>query len=183
MSLVDKLLLGLLVVLLPLGVLVSYLMFSNADVSDGQIQEAQVDTTKLEQLIEDVTQQKAQEVQQAQIASQGKLPIDIAQVSFATESGTLKVKGRAPQPTTSVLVTATYLPINQTVAELEPEEEPSVQGISVDTVSVIPSAGGEFVYEYAVDSKQTDGIIELRLEQDDIVRTVRFDLKQKKQVL
>jgi hypothetical protein len=79
-----------------------------------------------------------------------------------------------------VLVTATYLPTAQPEDEIEEE---SVQGSSVETVSILPKDSGEFIYEYPVGKKQIEGIVELRLEQNDSVKTVRFDLVAKKQVL
>jgi len=171
MNLIDKLLLGTLVLLLPIGLVVSFIFFKNP--AEGQpTQETQVDTTKLEELIKETVAQNQPKIEKPK-------PFAITEVSFASQSAVLKLKGTAPQHNTSVMISATVLPRNPQ----SPDPQEYVKGAKVETLSVFPDSNGSFVFEYPIEKNNLEDVLELRLEQNDTITTVKFDLKEKQQVL
>lgn len=172
MNLVDKLLLGLLVLLLPMGLLVSFVFFRSPAESSGVVKSAQIDEAKLRELI-------SQTVQQNQTPVTTPKPIMISEVKFASDSGVLQLKGTAPKGGSSVLVSATVI---QRTSD-EEDDDDRVRGSVVETVSVWPEETGVFEYQYEVARSNYQDLIELRLEQNDSVYTIKFDLREKRQVL
>ncbi len=170
MNLVDKIILGLLVVILPVGVFFSYRVISNEG-EETSSDYVGIDEAKLEDLVNKLSTQKTPVV-----AEPKAKPISISSVVYSTESGKLKVAGSVPEANAAVLVTATVLPHG------EDDEEDTVKGLIVETVPVLPTDKKAFMYEYEVDEDELTGMIELRIEQNDSVRTVRFDLEKREQI-
>ena len=171
MKVVDKVLLAMMVLLLPLGVFASYKMFPQGDVLAEQDKKlAQIDN-----LINQLNQKTAG------VNGTANVPITLTRVTYASASGTLRVEGTAPGKKSSVLVSAMVLPPAPAPAELGGGTDSRVYGTKVDTVSVPTEGNGTFAFEYDV-TELTQGIVEVRFEQDSLVKTVRFDLKTKKQV-
>jgi len=173
MNLIDKLLLVLLIVIGPLGLVGAYVMMGQ----EGESLESTVaiDEAKLEELAARLSNQQA-----ATVAAPTPKPFMLASVGYASQSGELVIKGKAPEGTASVMVTATVLPTSEELAKLEEGE--AVKGSQVETESVVPKTDGEFSYGYDL-GRATKGIVELRLEQGESVKTVRFDLETRKQLL
>jgi hypothetical protein len=174
MNLIDKLLLGSLVILLPIGLILSQRFFEEE--AAPQQQAESLDTAKLEELIK-------QTVAQSQPKIDKPASFQIASVTYASESGSLRVVGTAPETTSSVMVSAIVLPKATPAPSGQTQLVEKVQGTKVELESITPKPSKEFVYEYEISPGQLNGIIELRLEQNQSSTTLRFDLEQKKQVL
>ncbi len=176
MNLVDKLLLVLLLVILPIGIYGSHRLI-NQGAGNGDAGTKMLDPNKLEQMIDNLSQQQV-----VVPNSEGESTFDLWDVAFATASGKLTLRGKAPHSETSVLVSVTMIPRTDVIVELGSDEEEVVKGSQVITMSVVPKTDGGFTYVYDVDEDEADGLVELRLEQEKSVMTVRFDLKLRKQV-
>lgn len=177
MNFIDKVLLGLLIVILPLGIWGSHRLISqDNNATDSTVQV--LDPTKLEELVDQLSNK-----QTGPVASTVPAEFSLASVAFATESGVLVLNGIAPNGETSVLVSVTVLKPLNPIAELGENEEDSVKGTNVYTRSVVPKTDGGFKFEYEVASQDYESVVELRMEQNLSVKTVRFDLKTRRQVL
>ena len=176
MNLIDKLLLGLLVLLLPIGLAISLMVFPSNN-SSAEVAGVQLDEENLKALIQET-------VQQNQPVQEKPQPISITQVRYASESGTLKLSGSAPSEIASVLVSATVIKPDSTENVIADDDEKSaVKGSSVETFSVLPETNRSFEFELLIDEEDANGVVELRLEQDESIKTVKFDLQKKKQIL
>lgn len=173
MKIVDKILLAMMVLMLPLGMFASYKMFPKGDVLAEQDKKLE----EIDKLINELNSKTA-----SLNNAPKKTPITLTRVTYASESGTLRAEGTAPVKSATVLVSATVVPPAPKPAELGGSDDVRVFGTKVDTVSVPTATNGTFAFEYEIGS-QTDGFVEIRFEQKDVVETVRFDLKDKKQVL
>lgn len=174
----DKILLGLLILLLPLGLLGGKAIMESQSKQKSPDQE-EVSVEDLKKILSQVQSSKSTDspnsVQQK---------ISVSGVSFATESGILRVGGVAPTQQLSVLVSATILPSASSeasnAAELGRGDGGGVLGRSVEVRSISVGPGGNFVYEYR--PTITSGIIELRFDQDYAQATLQYDLDQMKQI-
>lgn len=162
MNWIDKLLLGLLVLLLPIGLVIGFWMWQDSETEiDPDIQ-----ATQLEQVIET-------SLRQVIPSPTPKLEFLIAESVYASESDSLRVEGKAPAPHT-ITVSATVLPNGQNL----PEED-QVRGQKVDIYSVRTNQRGEFVYEYDLSNlDQTEGIVQLIFSQGGIEHYLEYDLSQ-----
>lgn len=171
---VDKLLLLILVAVLPIGLMASYQLFPKEVASPKKQEEVE---KKLDTLVQQLTvtaQQKSEEAK----------PIQFGQVSYASQSGVLSVSGTAPAGNAAVLVSATVLPVANPTSSpgLKKTESELIKGSKVEVVSIQPNANGVFKFDYEV-GKVSSGIVELRFEQLDSVKNIRFDLATKKQLI
>ena len=172
-NLIDKILLGLLIMLLPIGLVISS-KFLVEDQLENQTAAAALDAEKLQAAINDAVRQ-----QQPVVVT--PKPFAIAEVSYASESGIFQMKGTAPAAASNIVMSVTVLP---PAGSLTIEEQiGSVKGVEVQTLSVIPEDDGAFVFAQEIKEDLQTGVIEIRLEQNDSVKTVRFDLAKRKQLL
>lgn len=167
---VDKLLLGLLIVLLPLG------LWAAHRATQPNIEEEIQSNSTRPATVEELTQ-IIQELQQPVPTSEPNNPeIQITNVSFASESGTLQVAGTASDPQLSVMVSATVLPLGQD----DPQEltgDPNTQdvlGYNVEIRSLRPLPGGGFQFHYRI--PPNTGAIEIRFDQAQSSKTVIYDV-------
>jgi len=174
MKLIDKLLLGLLVILLPLGLFLSQWLLSPAEeTTESTTPATEVDITKLEQLIRTT-------VAQSQPKKEVVKTFSVEKVSYASESGILRVEGKAPEAASSILVSTSVLPKK---SETPPETDSSSIATPVQVYSIQPSPDTSFKYDYEVDKADLDEVIEIRLDQNLSTKTIRFDISLGKQVL
>lgn len=184
MKLIDKLLLGLLVILIPLGIFFAQWFLRTPE--EPQVAETEVDVNALEQLIR-------QAVAQSQpTQKEPKQSFTISAVTYASESGTIRLSGKAPTGDSNILVSATVIPNDRKTIisdELNPdgttdedEELNLEQGLSVQFYSVLPDEQGVFTYEYVVAEELRNSKVELRLDQNQASSTIRFDLVEKRQI-
>lgn len=159
---IDKLLLGLLVGLLPVGLLVSYLVLGK-DVIEQPPDETMINADKLEEVIR-------QTVAESQPAPKAEPEFVIGSVSYASTSAELVLEATAPTKDAAVLMTAVVLPAN-------PSNAP-IQGLSTSTEAVLPSASGAISYRYKL-PRAAEGLVEFRLEQAGVVKVVRYNLDTK----
>lgn len=181
MKLVDKLLLGILVVFIPVGLFLSQWLLTPQQntTSSEQTTSTSVDVSKLEQLIR-------QTVSQSVPKQEAPPTFSISSVSYASESGILKIEGTAPQPQGSILVSATLMKNPSDINSLDIDtaiETDLKTGIPVQVYSVQPGENAFFVYEYEVSTENLNSVIELRLDQNLSTKTIRFDLEKKQQVM
>lgn len=176
MKVVDKLLLVLLIGLLPLGVVIAQWIGKN------YVQETESSSTMDIEKIESVIKQS---VAQNQPKPEVNPPFTITSVTYASESGIFKVMGKAPSPHGSILVTIGKFSLNSKQSPTpSPKQTPLNSGIPVETYSILPdTSSGSFTYEYPITAKEIESIIEIRLQQNESSKTIRFNLVEKKQVL
>lgn len=184
MKLIDKLLLAALVIFLPIGLFLSQWLLSPPEETTDAASTS-IDLTKLEQVIR-------QTVAQSQPKPEEKKPFSITTVSYASESGILRVEGAAPYSFSSILVSVTIFPEEEepndeidSVASIQSTTSPQPQntGLPVEVFSIQPGEQNRFQYEYLVRQADREAVIELRFDQDLSTKSIRFDLKQKKQVI
>jgi hypothetical protein len=177
MKLIDKLLLFLMLTLLPVGLGISYLLVRNTDKSNNSIVAGAMDEKKLESVL--------QEIATKQTAPNPATPpaFNIFEVSLATESGTFSLKAKAPSSKMAVLVTSTVFPPLNASPSATPNKKITDQPKfgQVETISLMPKTDSAFEFDYDL-GKLREGFIEVRLEQDKSVTTMRFDLAKKIQV-
>lgn len=169
MSVLDKVLLVLLIVMLPLGVLA--VRHITSDETPEEVTGATVE--ELEQLLRELNEEDEHPV--AQVPEPPTL--SISSVSRSTESGVVRVAGSAPHGGVSVMVTATVLPneFNQPDEVVSPDE-PGVLGQQTSQQLVPVQASGVFVLELPVST--SSGKVELHLSQAKAQTVVQYDLDE-----
>ena len=171
MTLLDKLLLVLLVVMLPLGIIFSRkFMVSNPN----QVKEAEV--KRIEALLEGLSKDK--KVETKEVETKEESGFNITLVNYASESAVLKVAGVAVDPKMFIWIGV----VRDSTVDMNPLEATAEKGgLGKEVVwqTVKPRSDGSFVYEYVVSG---DGIVEVRLEQNKAVETVRYNLTEKRRV-
>lgn len=160
MKLLDKLLLASLILMLPLGLGLAMWLFEE----EPQGESTAVDVQALEEVIKT-------SVSQAQPPAAPPTPeITIGTVSYASESGILTVAGRAPSPQGNILVSLTLMP-----QQPKPSPSPSTGGFKVEVYSIQPQPDGNFTYSYSLPKAAQTDILEIRFDQGNSARTIRFD--------
>ena len=162
MNIVDRLLLLMMILLLPIGLVASYSLFPEDNTSFEDLQEQRL--KQIDGLISQLTYYANQN-------KEDSVPITVTKTEFKEVEGVLRVEGTTPRKDASVLVTATVLPPN---GESLSEEE-SIKGLSVETVMVPTNSKAQFIYEFEVE-KDSDGVVELLIEQRGKYQSVKFDL-------
>jgi len=174
---VDKILILLLILMLPISVVLTSTYRSEAD-EKSQLQAEEVKLQKIDQALDQIKTTVASDQQSK------TLPIEIASVTFASASGELKVKGKAPLGNLNVMVSAVVLPAEKlkplpeektASGSAETEDEEAVLGDAVEVVAVKPNEEGEFAFVKKVDPDEVS-LIELRLEQADSEVTIQYNL-------
>lgn len=167
MNLLDKLLLVLLLLMLPLGVVASKKLLGGSLTADKP--------SEFEQL-----GQTLEKIADKQKTPGSAIPeIGITGVVASSESGMLTVAGVAPSESTTVTVTATILP-TATAETGTQKKSDEVLGQTVEIKAIKPKAGGSFSFNYPV--RGVTGVVELRFEQGMSVTTVQYDMKERKQI-
>ncbi len=179
MGIVDKLLLALLLVLLPVGIFVAATLTKQADSKTGGEGTQDVATVEdLKKMLESMQQQPKA------VSKPETSPIEVTSVMYASHSGRLQVAGLAPQPQVAITVSATVLPPESLLTQeinASASADNNVLGHAVEVKSVKPAAGGSFVYEYSLPRKE--GLVQVTLQQGQATKVVQFDLQANKQTL
>ncbi|MGI5827895.1 MAG: hypothetical protein ACOX6V_02615 [Patescibacteria group bacterium] len=175
-DIVDKILILLLVLMLPLSI---FLTSHYKDKLEGEDLE-EVKMQKIDKAIDQI---------KTTVASEKKppvTPITIESVTYASTSGELKVKGKAPNNNISVMVSATVTPPATSAktasdsAETVGSSEEAVLGETVEVLAVKPDTEGEFTFVKKLDPEDV-GVIELRLEQLESEVTIQYNLQEEDQ--
>lgn len=178
MNIPDKILLMLLIILLPIGIFLSrQLLEPTAEVmSDQKSEQLKKIETLLDQLADN--QNPSQDI----ITNPQTPPVGliISQVEFASNSGTLKIKGTQANFNTMVRIS---------LVEYQPET-PAVQNSAVANAKALgkpvvieavkPNADGSFEYEYLPEKNTTN--IDITVDQLGQTDTIVFDLSTNKLV-
>jgi len=169
----DKILLVLLILLLPLGILASRQLLK---ISPNGATRADV----TEKQITDIIQKLNEQVELPPQTITQMPTLNVTAVTYASGAGVLKVAGVAPSGTVSITVTAAVLP-PETIPELNTGINPDVLGQTVTIKAVKPQSDGSFTYEYPV--KDTLGIVEINLIQGNAHNTIQYDLQGQKRLI
>lgn len=167
MTLIDKLLFALLIIMLPLGLVAAKMVNDSKQLSTIPAQQQQEITA----LIEKIESAQAGG-NPGQVNSQ---PFTISAVVYASEAGTLTVSGTAPSARSLITVSATVLPSKETV-----DADELVLGNNVEIKAFSPDPSKSFMFTYPVE--ETAAEVELRFEQNASVHTIRFDVVSNKQI-
>lgn len=175
MGITDKILLVLLIILLPIGVLVSKQLFSPSDeeIEDERVVQLQ----KIENLLDEIAQD---DVGSSSDQQTPYTHIKIHSVEFASASGILKVTGN--QAKSEMMVRIAVIEVRE---ESESVQNPAVSNVKalgkkVLEEAVEPLSDGSFMYEYLPDI--SSGIIELTAMQNGHEFTVGYDVGQEREV-
>jgi len=175
-DLIDKLLIILMIVLLP----VSVFFASNHQKKYEKLREEELAREQMER----VTQAVAAIQNQAEANAQKNL--EITQVYYATESGKLVIKGTAPKPDQNIMVSAVLSPPGKSKNDTSDKSDSgnngnNVLGQEVDVVAIKTDENGDFAYVRKIDAKEAS-LIDIRFDQDRSSATVQFDLQKRKQI-
>jgi len=164
----DKLLIGLMILILPVTIGLSWYFWGQAEVDP----ETQARMEKLDSLIAQLNQEAAQPASEAGV---NEPKIDVTTVFYATESGELTVTGVAPETKLNMYLTAVE---SGGVADADEEStESAVLGKSLVNQVVKVGVGGVFVVNYEAESVEGKRV-ELRLEQGQASKTVVYDFDE-----
>lgn len=158
MNSVDKILLGLLVLLLPIGIWVSHALLTQ---NTSSVEKVQVGGVKLKEMVGRFSK----------LALSAKEPTDqliVSRITYATQSGKINLEGKAPSSEMTVMMSVTVLPP-------EAENSDDILGFEVEHVTLPTSKTGAFKAAYPI-IRNGGGIVEIRLEQNEMVKMIRFDL-------
>jgi len=168
----DRVLLILLLLLLPIGIVVSRVITGEMVV--GKPAAVAEQDKKIEAIMQKLNQSEGG-VQAPTAAGD----FNITGVMLATDSGKLKVFGVAPQsdPFVWVWTAANGL---KTASIASASAGATKVGVWSGPVVIKPAAGGPFTVE--VDVSAYSGVVEVRLEQGQSAKTVRYDLVKQVQL-
>jgi hypothetical protein len=172
---IDKLLLLLLIILLPVGIVASRQLFQPSLSEDKQIE---VQTKKVEELMSKLNTQLDKKSSQSKTSSD----FSITAVTNSSESGVIRVAGVAPTGKISVYYTAVNIP-KDIIPELNKNQvvDKKVLGESVQIKALKTNPDGTFILEYPV--KGTNEIVEFVLTQDQSQMIIQYDLGLNKRIL
>ncbi len=162
---IDKFLIFLLVITLPLGLFAAYRI-------QKQAAGKQMDEQRATQ-IDEALNQIEQALERPAQPSQPK--ISISSVNYASDSGKLEVTGIAPQPEAQIIVSAVV------TSSSKSEGNDKVLGERVDVVAVAPQPDGTFVFKYPIEDESSQAI-ELKFEQNGAISSIKYDLVKNKMV-
>ena len=183
-DLLDKFLILILVVTLPVGVFVSSKVQENADLNEAVLIE-QEKMTKIDKTLEDL---RAASAKEAIPVAPTIEPIEISIVTYNEDEEKIRIEGTAPGTNLNVMVQAvvtkiakpTPLPVKIIKAAsgsgnvAEKVEDKSVLGESVDVVAVRTDNDGNFVLVREIDYDST-ALLELRFDQAESTATIQYD--------
>lgn len=179
MGIVDKLLLVVLLLLLPVGIFVAATLTRQSDAKEGKNISGQDAAT-----VEDLKKMLESMQSQPKTTPKESASIEVTSVAYASDSGRLQVAGLAPQPQLAITISATVLPPESLLPQeinASASADSNVLGHTVEVKSIKPAAGGSFVYEYSLPRK--DGLVQVTLQQGQAVKVVQFDIANNKQTL
>lgn len=167
----DRVLLILLLLLLPVGIVVSRVFTGELPIGKTGASTALTEK-KIEAMMEKVNQSVA-------AANPAKNEFTITGVIYATESGILKMAGIAPQPDAFLWVWTAATSLKS--AKPEATVAAAVQTAVWSGPTVIrPANSGVFSVE--VETEQYTGVVEVRLEQGKTSTTIRYNLDKRVQL-
>lgn len=177
MQVIDKILLLLLIILLPLGILASRYIGPNDAADSEASREEQIQ--RVEALLEELTQVQSQpDPQSSAPPVEGEAAIQGLQVSsvrYATASGLLKVTGTTQSPATPIVAHTILFETFDDIGNSAVADVRSL-GETVTTEAVMPQPGGTFSYEtIIVDSL---GRVYVQLHQAGDAVVAGYDLSQ-----
>lgn len=167
---IDKILLGLLVILLPAGLILSKQFFV-PQANNGQVMD--------EQKVEAVISEIEKEISKNKQVIQDEPKFTITAVTYASTSGVIGLSAVAPDKTAVIWVKTTILPedpipeINQTVIK-------SALGEEADIKALRPKNDGSFTYELPI--VKASGVAIINLTQENAMTEIEYDLKLQKQI-
>lgn len=191
-NLIDKFLVFLMIIILPVGIFISSKV---SNVSEEE-QLALVEEAKLKKIDTALA-----EIKTAATPKKGEPkipPIEITKVTYATESGKLKIEGKAPTANLNVMVQAVVTPKatpkpkpkkitkveNAGSSSAQPKEEDvevDVLGVNVDVVAVKTKEDGSFLISKDID--EDVALMEIRFDQGESTATIQYDFIAKKKIL
>jgi len=173
MNLTDKVLLGLLIILLPLGLVISRELFKPQDPETSDERTEQL--KKIEVLLDEIS---SKETTSSPIQPQAQQGPAIQEVQFASRSGTLKLRGNQANYNAVIRVFITeYLPQTLDTQNLAVINAKAL-GKPVKIEAIKPNADGSFEYEYLPDD--TSVHLDITIEQQGKVDTIVYDLATQK---
>ncbi|NMC35698.1 hypothetical protein GYA49_01495 [Candidatus Beckwithbacteria bacterium] len=172
----DKILILLMVLILPVGIYTASKYAGQLD--EPKEEQVQIAEEKLNEAVAKIQEAAVPQQEEPKIA-----PIEIADVSYASESGELIVSGAAPAANLNVMVSAVVTPSTyNTKTKNKDGSGESVLGEQVEVHAVKTDSVGHFTYKRKVDVKDID-LIELRFEQSESSATVQYNLVENKRTL
>ncbi len=166
---IDKILLGLLVLLLPAGLILSKQYFQPQTAANSGM-----DEQKVEAVISEIEKEISKNKQT--VTSDPKFTITA--VTYASTSGVISLSAVAPDKTEMIWIKSAIMPedpipeINQTVIKATLGEEAQVKAIK-------PKNDGSFTYEWPI--TKAAGLAIINLTQGRSVTEIHYDLKLQKQ--
>lgn len=191
----DKILIVVLILLVPSSVVVASFL-ERKDEEQSILEVKQLNEQKFNKVIEELKTAKDQPLPEP---SQPK--IEITNVSYATQSGTLTVKGKAPGKNLTVMVStivtkhspqrAQTLPSPSASASAQPTHSAAlsdsdldelVLGEAVDVKAVKTDGSGAFTYVREINEIE-EALIDLRFDQGDSTAMVQYSVVEGKRTL
>ena len=191
-DIIDKVLVVVLVITLPIGIFVSAHMQESADVAKAE----QIEQEKIGKLNQTLEELKAASAKETVVKAPEIEPITIRSVVYASDSGKLRVEGTAPGTNLNVMVQAVVTekakptPKPKKVVKQASgsanvavkEDDSSVLGEAVDVVAVKTDDTGNFTLVREVDTDEVT-LVELRFDQAESTATIQYDFIANKRIL
>ena len=175
MSWLDKGLLLLLVILLPLGLIVSRTLFEPENIDESDSKQEQL--LKIEKLLDKLAEQKVEPNDEAPPPDE---QIIVEEIKYASESGLIVISGKAPDVNLGVYISTTVFGSDADSSVNVAVKDANALGKEVEIAAVRTVSGGSFAYDYF--PEKTSGILEIRVVQGEVVSTVQYDLGLRKRL-
>jgi hypothetical protein len=167
----DRVLLILLLLLLPLGIIISRVV--TGELVIGKSNSLADSEKKIAAMMEKVNQGAVNN-------APTQADFTITGVLYASESGILKMAGIAPQADTFVWVWTAASNTKTTKPEASVSASAIKTGVWSGPIVIKPSLSGIFSAE--VETKMYSGVVEIRLEQGKAITTIRYDVDRRVQL-
>jgi len=170
----DKVLLIVLILLLPVGIIVSRQFGGQLGVKTSTQNEAKV--KNIEDLL---TQLNDKAGRPADLPAENQQLI-ITGVVTASESGVIKVAGAAPFGNHLLWVSYTVVDVSEQIPELKQNKNVSKANLEITQTAQEPQADGTFVID--IPARAKTGILQILIQQDKLSQSLRYDLGLQKQL-
>lgn len=176
-DLIDKLLIILLVVILPASIFSASKIEEKEKIrTEEKLRQEQL--AKVDEVIKKI-EQKTETDSMASLTS----AIEIKEVVYASKSGELSIKGKAPEKKLNVMISTIITPPNSNnTKQASSSAFNQVLGQEVAVNAVKTNNDGEFEFVKKINKKEVD-IIELRFDQNQSSATVQYDVSKNKRIL